>query len=194
MKYFFYSISSLLILSLLFVMQNIMLLTFVRLDYIYQSFSALELYASLCLLYFALKFLAWKRRMATRHLFVCVFSITAVYSAATLVGTDFNCLNIAVSILCCGLLLSGIVILIIAFITEPAQSAAADTPHGSCIFSDRECDVIRTIVLGKTVNETADELCISASTVKTHLQHIYEKAGVRNRTELVNFIQTHPIG
>ena len=176
-------------------MQNIMLLTFVRLDYIYQSFSALELYASLCLLYFALKFLAWKRRLATRHLFVCVFSITAVYSAAILIGADFNSINIAVSILCSGLLLSGIVILIIAFMTEPTQNAAvADTPQGKSIFSDRECDVIRTIVLGKTVNETADELCISASTVKTHLQHIYEKAGVRNRTELVNFIQNHPFG
>ena len=79
-------------------------------------------------------------------------------------------------------------------VTEPTQNAAvADTPHGKSIFSDRECDVIRTIVLGKTVNETADKLCISASTVKTHLQHIYEKAGVRNRTELVNFIQNHPI-
>ena len=175
-------------------MQNIMLLTTVNLDYIYQSFAALELYASLCLLYFALRFWLNRRSISVHHLFPIVFSAAAVYSAAILIGADFNSLNIAVSILCCGLLLSGIVILIIAFMTESTQSAAADTPHGSCIFSDRECDVIRTIVLGKTVNETADELCISASTVKTHLQHIYEKAGVRNRTELVNFIQNHPIG
>ncbi len=176
-------------------MQNIMLLTTVNLDYIYQSFAALELYASLCLLYFALRFWLNRRCISVNHLFLIVFSAAAVYSAATLVGADFNCINIAVSILCCGLLLSGIAIVIIAFITEPTQNAAvADTPQGKSIFSDRECDVIRTIVLGKTVNETADELCISASTVKTHLQHIYEKAGVRNRTELVNFIQTHPIG
>ena len=127
-------------------------------------------------------------------LFVSVFSITAVYSAATLVGADFNCLNIAVSILCCGLLLAGIVILIIAFITECNIADNDALQVGNSIFSDRECDVIRTIVLGKTVNETADELCISASTVKTHLQHIYVKAGVRNRTELVNYIQNHPIG
>lgn len=194
MKYFFYSISSLLILSLLFVLQNILLLTTVNLDYIYQSFAAAELYASMCLLYFALKFLAWKRRLPTRHLFVSVFSIAAVYSAAILIGMDFNLLGIAVSIVCSGLLLSGIVILMFAFMTECHSPEMGNITIGQDIFSDRECDVIRTIVQGKTVKETADILCISTATVKTHLQHIYDKAEVRNRTELVRFIQNHPIG
>lgn len=194
MKYFFCSISSLLILSLLFVIQNILQLTTVNLDYIYQSFAAMELYASLCILYFALRFLLERKRLPIRHLFVCVFSVTVVYCAAVIVGADFNILNIAVSIVCSGLILSGCIITIASFLAECHDTAATDTPHGSCIFSDRECDVIRTIVLGKTVNETADELCISAATVKTHLQHIYDKANVRNRTELVRFIQNHPIG
>ena len=194
MKYFFCSISSLLILSLLFVIQNILQLTAVNLDYIYQSFAAMELYASLCILYFALRFLSERRRLPVRHLFVCVFSVTVVYCAAVIIGADFNILNIAVSIVCSGLILTGCIITAAAFMTECPGSAVADIPIGHHIFSDRECDVIRTIVLGKTVQETADTLCISAATVKTHLQHIYDKANVRNRTELVRFIQDHPIG
>ena len=194
MKYFFYAISSLLMLSLLFVMQNIMLLTFARLDYIYQSFAAMELYASLCLLYFALKFLTWQHHRQIRYLFPVVFSCAAVYCVAVLIGLDFDYLNIAVSILCIGLLFSGIIVLLIAFMTVRHTPDTEDAPTGDSIFSERECDVIRTIVQGKTVNETADILCISASTVKTHLQHIYDKASVRNRTELVRFIQNHPIG
>ncbi|MBP5707349.1 MAG: hypothetical protein J6W76_08680 [Spirochaetales bacterium] len=172
MKYFFYSISSLLILSLLFVLQNILLLTTVNLDYIYQSFAAMELYASLCILYFALRFLSERRLLPVRHLFVCVFSATVVYCAAVIIGADFNILNIAVSIVCSGLLLSGIVILMFAFMTECHTTAAADIPTDCHIFSDRECDVIRTIVQGQTVKETADILCISTATVKTHLLHI----------------------
>ena len=58
-------------------------------------------------------------------------------------------------------------------------------------FTRREQEVIALVLQGKTTQETADALFVSAATVKTHLQHIYEKAGVRNRASLARFMQQH---
>lgn len=52
--------------------------------------------------------------------------------------------------------------------------------------SVRELDVFNLVCQGKTNREIADALCISMATVKTHLSHLFEKTGVRNRVELVN--------
>ena len=43
------------------------------------------------------------------------------------------------------------------------------------IFSKREKEVASLLLQGKTTQETADSLFISPATVKTHIQHIYEK-------------------
>ena len=45
----------------------------------------------------------------------------------------------------------------------------------------RELDVLLVLVLGKPNREIAEELGISAKTVGHHVQHVYEKAGVRSR-------------
>jgi DNA-binding NarL/FixJ family response regulator len=37
---------------------------------------------------------------------------------------------------------------------------------------------------GRTNKEVADELCLSVRTIENHLQHVYEKLGIRSRTEL----------
>lgn len=62
----------------------------------------------------------------------------------------------------------------------PAPTISTQNPA----LSKRENEVAALILQGRTTQETADTLFISAATVKTHLQHIYEKTGVRNRTEL----------
>lgn len=49
----------------------------------------------------------------------------------------------------------------------------------------RERDVTALIAEGCTNDQVALRLCISRSTVKTHLQSIYAKACVPNRTALV---------
>jgi len=51
--------------------------------------------------------------------------------------------------------------------------------------SKREIEVLKWTVQGKTNKEIADILKISSLTVKTHLEHIYTKLGVGNRTEAV---------
>ena len=54
----------------------------------------------------------------------------------------------------------------------------------------RESQVARLAVEGLTVLEMAERLCISRNTVKTHLEHIYQKLGVRNRLEMEHKLQT----
>jgi len=51
--------------------------------------------------------------------------------------------------------------------------------------SERELDVLRLIAGGASNREAAAQLFISESTVKTHLLHIYEKLGVRDRAAAV---------
>lgn len=65
---------------------------------------------------------------------------------------------------------------LIGQVRQPAQEA----------LSDRELDVLRLIAGGANNREAAAQLFISESTVKTHLLHIYEKLGVRDRAAAVS--------
>jgi two-component system NarL family response regulator len=51
--------------------------------------------------------------------------------------------------------------------------------------SVREVEVLRLVAAGKTNKEIAAALFISEGTVKTHLNSVHEKLGVRDRTEAV---------
>jgi len=59
-------------------------------------------------------------------------------------------------------------------------------------FTDRELEVLKELMTGDTNQEIADRLSISLSTLKTHLQHLQDKTGYRNRTELA--IRAREIG
>lgn len=66
--------------------------------------------------------------------------------------------------------------------------------------SERELEVLVLVAKGYKNNEIAKQLYISKATVKTHLQHVYAKLGVRNRTSAVtqalalNFIRQDEVG
>jgi DNA-binding NarL/FixJ family response regulator len=51
--------------------------------------------------------------------------------------------------------------------------------------SDRELAVLRLMATGAANKSVAAQLCISESTVKTHVQSIFQKLGVNDRTEAV---------
>jgi DNA-binding NarL/FixJ family response regulator len=64
---------------------------------------------------------------------------------------------------------------VVGRVRQPAQES----------LSQRELDVLRLIASGEGNREAAASLFISESTVKTHLLHIYEKLGVRDRASAV---------
>lgn len=55
--------------------------------------------------------------------------------------------------------------------------------------SDREAEITRFACEGKTAKRIARELFIAESTVYTHLKHIYRKAGVHSKQELVDAVE-----
>ena len=67
---------------------------------------------------------------------------------------------------------------------EEEKAAAAQLSKALDSLTDRQCDVVKQIALGKDNQQIADELNISVMTVKTHLKAIFQKLHVQHRTEL----------
>jgi NarL family two-component system response regulator LiaR len=57
--------------------------------------------------------------------------------------------------------------------------------------TERERDVLKLLVDGRSNPEIAEQLVLSRSTVKTHVSHILEKLGVNNRLEAVTLAIRH---
>ena len=51
--------------------------------------------------------------------------------------------------------------------------------------TEREVEILRLIAKGLSNNEAAGVLDLSRATVRTHLEHIYDKLEVTNRVEAV---------
>ena len=51
--------------------------------------------------------------------------------------------------------------------------------------TERESEILRLIAAGKTLPDIAKELFLGVTTVKTHVQHLYEKLGVSDRAAAV---------
>jgi DNA-binding NarL/FixJ family response regulator len=66
--------------------------------------------------------------------------------------------------------------------TAPGQAA---DPYDS--LTDREKQVLKLVAEGRSNKEVADVLGISVKTAMSHREHVMEKLGVHNRTELVRF-------
>jgi DNA-binding NarL/FixJ family response regulator len=67
---------------------------------------------------------------------------------------------------------------------NPAVPGAAD-PYEA--LTDREKQVLKLVAEGRSNKEVADVLGISVKTAMSHREHVMEKLGVHNRTELVRF-------
>jgi LuxR family maltose regulon positive regulatory protein len=71
----------------------------------------------------------------------------------------------------------------------PAVPALRLVPGPGEALSDRELDVLRAVAGGLSNAEAAKRLYLSPFTVKKHLENIYSKLGVRNRTEAIGKAQ-----
>ncbi|MFQ5659727.1 MAG: helix-turn-helix transcriptional regulator [Gammaproteobacteria bacterium] len=54
--------------------------------------------------------------------------------------------------------------------------------------TDRELDVVEIVMAGAETKTMANELNLSLATVKTHLQHIFNKVGVHSTKELISVL------
>jgi DNA-binding NarL/FixJ family response regulator len=66
----------------------------------------------------------------------------------------------------------------------PPQASGSALPDG---LSPREAEVLRLIAAGCSNAEIAARLFVSAATVKTHINHIFDKIGARDRAQAVRY-------
>ena len=66
-------------------------------------------------------------------------------------------------------------------VSEIRMRAVNDAPA----LTDRESEILRLIAAGNSLPEIAKELFLAVTTVKTHVQHVYEKLGVSDRAAAV---------
>ncbi len=77
---------------------------------------------------------------------------------------------------------------------HPLVRERALAPAGELV-SSREQEIVRLVALGLRNAEIADRLGITEATVKTHLNKVFQKLGVRDRVELTRFaIRTGLVG
>jgi DNA-binding NarL/FixJ family response regulator len=57
--------------------------------------------------------------------------------------------------------------------------------HSAALLTPREVEVARLLCLGRNNAEIATAICVSLSTARRHVEHIFAKLGVHRRAEVL---------
>jgi DNA-binding NarL/FixJ family response regulator len=72
--------------------------------------------------------------------------------------------------------------------SPPARPSPQPLPDGLTL---REAEVLTLIAAGLSNSEIAQNLVLSNATIKTHINHIFTKTGVRDRAQAVRYAYDH---
>jgi DNA-binding NarL/FixJ family response regulator len=75
-------------------------------------------------------------------------------------------------------------------LSRHAEGAQVSQPYPDGL-TQREAEVLREIAAGHSNRDIADRLSISEATVKTHVNNIFSKAGLRDRAQAVVYAIRH---
>jgi DNA-binding CsgD family transcriptional regulator len=80
--------------------------------------------------------------------------------------------------------------------SREASVAGGATESSTCFdlqvkfgLTDREAEVAAYLLEGASRERIAEELVLTTNTIKTHVQHVYEKTGVHSRAELADLVR-----
>jgi DNA-binding NarL/FixJ family response regulator len=80
---------------------------------------------------------------------------------------------------------------VVAALAGDGERAVATSAPGAPELPDdltpREAEVLALIAEGLTNAEIAERLVVSPTTIKSHINHLFAKAGLRDRTQAVNY-------
>jgi DNA-binding NarL/FixJ family response regulator len=76
-------------------------------------------------------------------------------------------------------------------ITSPTAAPAGRTPQYPDGLTHREAEVLALIAQGLSNAEIAGRLVVSETTVKSHINHLFAKTGVRDRAQAVTYAYHH---
>lgn len=72
-----------------------------------------------------------------------------------------------------------------------AMRRSAEAMGRQFLLSNREVEVLTLYALGHTQKSLAEELCVSQTTVRTHIKRIYAKCDMHSRQELLDYLRTY---